>query len=274
MTIQFPIGIGGDTVRVLADGEGSRNLTLIHGLGARADRWQRNLPALAEAGFRCIAADLPGHGLSFKRGDFPFSVRSCTELTMRLLDTLEIERTAIIGTSFGGYVGAMMACMAPERVSALVLVGSIGIVPLGEEARGRLASRFGTVDRHGIEAKLRTVIHDDDRLVTSAWIDEEWRINNSPGAVAAFETISSYIRSDIDDDVVGERLAAQGHRPPIAVIWGSEDKAVPPSVGAASRKAIEPDLYVEIASTGHCPYFEQSGEFNAIVTKFLGSLPE
>ena len=274
MTIQFPIGIDGNTVRVLADGQGPRNLTLIHGLGARADRWQRNLPAFAEAGFRCVAADLPGHGFSFKRGDFPFSVQSCTDLTLRLLDTLEIERTAVIGTSFGGYIGAMMACAIPDRVSALVLVGSIGIVPLGDSARSNLANRFGTVDRSGIEAKLRTVIHDDDRLVTEAWINEEWRINNSPGAQGAFEAISSYIRLAIDDDVVGERLALQEPRPPIAIIWGSEDRAVPPSVGAASRKMIEPDLYVEIANTGHCPYFEKSEEFNPIVTKFLKSLPE
>lgn len=271
--IQYPIRAGGSVTRVLEAGTGSRNALFIHGLGARADRWRRNLPAFAEAGYRCAAADLPGHGFAAKTGDFDFSVPACADLTLDLLDALRMDRVALVGTSLGSFVGATVALRAPERVSALVLVGAIGIVPMGETARQSLAARFGTVDRAGIEGKLRTVIHDDVRLVTQSWIEEEWRINNSPGANEAFAAISEYIRSGIDGDVVGERLAALAGRPPTAVVWGSEDRAVPPAVGAAVKDLLHPELFAEIAGTGHCPYLEAAAEFNRIAIEFLDRRP-
>ena len=267
--IQYPIRAGGGSTRVLAAGSGSRNVLFIHGLGARADRWRRNLPTFAKAGYRCAAADLPGHGFASKTGDFDFSVPACADLTLDLLDALQMERAALVGTSLGGFVGATVALLAPERISALVLVGTIGIAPMGETARQNLAARFGTVDRAGIEGKLRTVIHDDARLVTESWIEEEWRINNSPGAREAFAAISEYIRSGIDGDVVGERLAALAGRPPTAVVWGSEDRAVPPAVGLVVNDLLHPELFAEIPGTGHCPYLEADTEFNRIVIEFL-----
>ncbi|MBT5047980.1 MAG: alpha/beta fold hydrolase [Rhodospirillaceae bacterium] len=265
----YPLEMGPMQTRVLEAGTGPETLFFIHGLGARADRWRANLPALAEQGFRCIAVDLPGHGFATKSGDFDFTVPNCADLMLGLLDTFDIERAALIGTSLGGYIAATMACGAPERVSHLMLVGTLGIVPMGQEARDRLSSRFGTVTRDGIEGKLRTVLHHDDRHFSEAWLDEEWRINNSPGAHEAFARIADYIKSGIDNDVVGDRLASLSAAPPTAIVWGTEDKAVPPSVGEASRDVLKPALYELIPETGHCPYFEEPEKFNRMVTGFV-----
>ena len=50
--IGYPFAAGATPTRVLECGSGERNLVLIHGLGARADRWRSNLEPLAEAGYR------------------------------------------------------------------------------------------------------------------------------------------------------------------------------------------------------------------------------
>lgn len=269
--IIYPMAMGDLQTRVMDAGTGPKTLFFIHGLGARADRWRANLPALADAGYRCIAVDLPGHGFATKTADYGFTVPSCAELMTGLLDDLGIETATLIGTSLGGYIAATMTCEMPQRVSALILVGTLGIVPMGQEARDRLSARFGTVTREGIEGKLRTVLHDDQQFFTEAWLDEEWRINNSPGAHNAFARIAEYIKDGIDDDVVGDRLMALSNRPPMAIIWGTEDKAVPPSVGEASRGILKPELYELIPETGHCPYFEAAGIFNRIVSEFVSS---
>lgn len=269
--ITYPMAMGDLQTRVMDAGGGPRTLFFIHGLGARADRWRANLPALAEAGYRCIAVDLPGHGFATKTGDFDFSVPNCAKLMTGLLDDLEIETAALIGTSLGGYIAATITCAMPQRVSALMLVGTLGIVPMGQEARDRLSARFGTVTRDGIEGKLRTVLHDDERFFTEEWLHEEWRINNSPGAHEAFARIADYIKDGIDNDVIGGKLAALPNRPPIAIVWGTEDKAVPPSVGEASKDLLKPDLYELIPDTGHCPYFEASDDFNRIVSDFVSA---
>jgi pimeloyl-ACP methyl ester carboxylesterase len=267
--IAYPMAMGNFQTRVLEAGSGPNVLLFIHGLGARADRWRANLPALAERGYRCIAMDLPGHGFATKNGEFDFTVPNCATLVQGVLDSLDIERAALIGTSLGGYIAATMTCDAPKRVSHLMLVGTLGIVPMGIEARDRLSSRFGTVTRDGIEGKLRTVLHHDDRHFTESWLEEEWRINNSPGAHAAFSRIAAYVKSGIDDHVIGDRLAALTSAPPTAIVWGTEDKAVPPTVGEASREVLNPTLYELIPETGHCPYFEEPDRFNEIVAGFV-----
>lgn len=267
--ITYPLAMGDLQTRVLDAGSGSKTLFFIHGLGARADRWRSNLPALARAGYRCIAVDLPGHGFATKTADFDFTVPHCAKLMTGLLDDLEIEKAALVGTSLGGYIATAMSCAMPQRVSALILIGTLGIVPMGQEACDRLSARFGTVTREGIEGKLRTVLHDDTRFFSESWLDEEWRINNSPGAHDAFARIARYIKKGIDDDLVGEKLASLADRPTIAIVWGTEDKAVPPSVGEASRDLLQPDLYQLIPETGHCPYLEAADDFNQLIQGFI-----
>src|SRR4051812_5733643 len=57
------IQAGGVRVRVLQQGTGEPVL-FVHGVGGWAEHWQGVLPSVARAGFRAIACDLPGFGLS------------------------------------------------------------------------------------------------------------------------------------------------------------------------------------------------------------------
>ena len=71
--ITYPLALGDQYTRVVEHGTGPETIVLIHGLGARADRWRRNIGPLADAGYRCVALDLPGHGFASKDGEFDFS---------------------------------------------------------------------------------------------------------------------------------------------------------------------------------------------------------
>jgi pimeloyl-ACP methyl ester carboxylesterase len=81
-------------------------------------------PQLAELGgqFRFITVDERGHGGTPAGG--PFSYWDVARDVLGLLDELGIERAAVIGTSQGGFVGLRMALLAPDRVAALVLLGT------------------------------------------------------------------------------------------------------------------------------------------------------
>ena len=260
----------GIQTRVLDVGVGPA-VVFVHGLGARADRWRNNLGALAQQGYRCLAIDLPGHGFASKTAAFDFSVPACAQWLTAVLEQLGLSRYAIVGTSLGGFIGGHMACCWPERVNKLMLVGSIGMVPMGEAAREAISSRFGTVSREGIARKLNTVLFDKS-LITPEWLEEEWRINNSLGAQEAFARIAEYIKHRIDDDVVGEALAlrvTQGL--PVAMIWGKEDLAVPPDVGHRACAIVQPQCYEEISETGHGPYLEKPEVFNRLLLGFLSA---
>lgn len=254
--------------RVLAAGDGDDHLVLVHGVGARADRWQRNVDPLAGAGWHVHALDLPGHGLA-QKGDGPdYTVPGYARFLDGFLDVIGAGSAVLVGTSLGGHAVATLACERPERVRALVLVGSIGMIPWGAERRAGTRGRLRDASREGIERKLRLLLHDEG-MVTDEWLAEECLINNSPGAAESFRQISDYVADHIDDDVIGPRLAALENGPPIQLIWGRQERAVPLETGLAAHELLDGSELAVIDEASHAPYYEQPTEFNRILLDFL-----
>ena len=266
--IQYPAAVNGVLTRVLAAGSGDDHLVLVHGVGARCDRWSRNVDVLAAAGWNVHGFDLPGHGLAQKGEGPDYTVPGYARFVEGFLDLIGAETAVLVGTSLGGHTVATLTCDRPERVRALVLVGSIGLIPWGAERRAATRGRLRDAARESIENKLRLLVY-DQHLVTDEWLREETLINNSPGAAESFRQISDYVADRIDDDVVGPRLASLEGRPPVLLIWGEEERAVPLETGEAAHQLIGGSELAVIGSASHAPYFERAEEFNRVLLEFL-----
>jgi len=264
--IVYPIGVGGLVTRVLEAGTGDRTVVLIHGVGARADRWRPTLEPLAAAGFHCYALDLPGHGFAEKRADFEYTVPAFAAFVETFIANLKSEKAVLIGTSLGGHIAAHIACKAPTKVSALVLAGSTGLFPIGAEACNRMADRMRDRSLDGTVAKLRNLFF-DARFATSELAEEDWRINNSPGTDAVFEKLESYFRTGLDSDAIEDRLSTLRH--PVLLIWGEQEKSVPISIGRKAMAALPNATLVTIEGAAHAPQIEQADKVNAEILGFL-----
>jgi pimeloyl-ACP methyl ester carboxylesterase len=266
--IQYPLEVAGVMTRVLERGDRSDpSVLLIHGVGSRADRWRKNVDALAEAGYHVAALDLPGHGFAAKGAGFDYSIAGYAAFVESYLDAEGIDRVALVGTSMGGHIAGLVTCERRGRISALALVGSIGLVPWGDERRAGSRARMGNTSREGVMRKLGVLLHDPS-LVDAALVEEEWRINNSPGAAATFAALAEYFGERLDDDVVGPRLA-QVTGVPVLLVWGAEDLAVPVEMGYAAHALLPGSELVVIPETAHAPYYERPDEFNSSLLGFL-----
>ena len=83
---------------------------LLHGLIASSKTWGDKLvPAIVKAGFRVLAVDLRGHGLSGK----PYGANDygthLVEDIVRLLDHAGVKSCHILGYSMGSFIGLRMA---------------------------------------------------------------------------------------------------------------------------------------------------------------------
>lgn len=99
-------------------------------------QYLRVQPALAAAGFRTIAIDTPGYGMS----DLPAHVPTIEEYADNLapvLDHLGVKTAAVIGHHTGALVAAAFAHRHAARTSALVLHGLPYYTP--DERTSRLA---------------------------------------------------------------------------------------------------------------------------------------
>src|SRR3989442_4465179 len=88
--------------------------------------WRKNVGAMAAAGFRVIAFDNRGFGLSDKPA-VPYDNAAYARLAISLLDSLGISDVVLVGHSIGGAIAAQVAIEYPQRVPGLVLVGSAGL---------------------------------------------------------------------------------------------------------------------------------------------------
>ena len=264
--ISYPMAVGPLNTRVLKAGNGPKTVVFVHGTGGRADRWSRNLEAAAARGFTAYAFDLPGHGFASKGPGVPCSVPAYREFLEDFLDAVGAPTAFVVGTSLGGHVAASFACENPERVEGLALVGSMGLIPIGDEARGRIRAGANNQTRDGVAAKMQRVIFDAS-LVTPDMLEEEWRINNSAGAKESFAALGDYIGTDLDQQVVGDALARSTF--PVLLVWGEEDKTVPPEVGRKVRALVARSRLALLAGAAHTAYYEKADDFNAILGDFI-----
>lgn len=112
----------GITVPCLVQGDGdARPLLLLHAWGESRQSFDRLVPRLTD--FRVYAPDLRGQGDADKPEE-GYSLAEQAEDAAAILDALNVQRAFVLGSSSGGYVAQQLAIRYPERVAALVLVGS------------------------------------------------------------------------------------------------------------------------------------------------------
>jgi pimeloyl-ACP methyl ester carboxylesterase len=132
--VSFPRLRSGLKVRVVERGDPeSPPVVLVHGWGCSVYVFRLNMPALAEAGFRVIAVDLKGHGLSDKPvAPDEYTIDSLVEHLRDILDALGLQRPALAGHSLGGSLIYHFASRYPGRASCLGLLSPVGLngVPL------------------------------------------------------------------------------------------------------------------------------------------------
>lgn len=96
----------------------------IHGLGENAASWHFQTNFFIK-GFRTVAMDLRGHGLS-EDGDETITLDLFAEDVIGLLDYLGIQKAHFIGHSMGGVILQEIASRYPERLLTIILSSTAG----------------------------------------------------------------------------------------------------------------------------------------------------
>lgn len=100
---------------------------LLHGKNFCGAYWGRTAAALAEKGFRVVIPDQVGFGKSSKPGTLQYTFQLLAGATKALLDSLQINRVAVVGHSMGGMVATRFTLMYPAIVEKFILEDPIGL---------------------------------------------------------------------------------------------------------------------------------------------------
>jgi len=111
--------VPGGRLLVIDEGTGPP-IVLLHAAVADLRAWDAMVPPLVAAGYRVIRFDARHFGGS-TGDDVPFTNRADV---LAVLDSLGLERAALVGNSRGGMTAVDTAIESPERVIAVVGVGA------------------------------------------------------------------------------------------------------------------------------------------------------
>jgi pimeloyl-ACP methyl ester carboxylesterase len=244
-------------------------VVMFPGWGAPVWDYHRLMPAIAAAGFRAIAVDLRGHGLS----DMPLDpLRYTTDAmvahAIAVLDVIGASPVTLIGHSMGGALAMHVALRAPAKARALALISPIGFGIARAPAIGRLLSPAWSIPllraflrRWVIAAGLR-ILYRNDALVTPHNVDEFWASSQFDGFVPAMRALLHGFRWTRFTPEEMSTVAAPG-----LVVHGTRDPIVNPSHG---RVAV-PEGWREvlIAGAGHLPHDEAPDLVNRAIIDFI-----
>ncbi len=272
------VSIHGRRVAYRTAGAG-QTVVLLHGITQQSATWDRVGRRLA-AHVRVIAPDLPGHGASEEpAGDH--SLGSYASTVRDLLYALESPGATIVGHSLGGGVALQFAYQFPELTERLVLIDSGG---LGEDVS--LALRAATLpgadlvlalaSTHGFVTAAGSLATGLRKLGLRAGTDLSEGLQGvaglaDPRARRAFlRTVDSVIGLRGQRVSAADRLYLAAHVPTL-IVWGSQDRIIPPHHGHEAHQAIEGSRLVVLPGVGHFPHHDAPDETAAALIEFFTS---
>jgi pimeloyl-ACP methyl ester carboxylesterase len=264
----------GGMVRVQETGDGPPVL-LVHGAANAGTSWMSLMAELP--GFRCIALDRPGCGLSDPivggpLGDLDEIEAFADRLIVDVLDALELPSASVLSTSYGGYFAVRGAAANPGRIDRIVEYSWLLGAPMDSIALSmRLAALPGMqfmvarmpitrtmvkalLRQIGLERALETGTFTDDMIdwFLSVQRDTDTMVNDLRSSPKIVTPIRGLDRRILHTD---ELLAMVTM--PTLFLWGDED----PNGGAHVAEQFTarlPDAHLEIIPrAGHAPWIDE-----------------
>ncbi len=251
-------------------GTGDDVLLLVHGHPFDRSMWTPQLTDLPAHGWRIVAPDLRGYGLSTVVAGVTTLDVFAADLSA-LLDALGIRSVVVCGLSMGGQIAMEFARIYPERVRGLVLAATF---PQPETIEGK-RQRNATADRLSREGIGR-------------YADELLPKMLAPLSIATRPDVAAHVHSMmLGTSPTGAAAALRGRalRPsyvetlaaltaPSLVVVGDEDAFTSRADADRMYDLLRRSELLCLPGCGHMPNLERAVEFNAAVARLMHSVIE
>jgi pimeloyl-ACP methyl ester carboxylesterase len=293
---QETLRVNGIELAMRAIGDPAAPLLLfLHGFPEFSGAWDEVLPAFAGP-FHAVAPDQRGYARSSKpEGVDAYRIKHLVRDVLALGDQLSPARPfAIVAHDWGASVGYATAIAAPQRVSRLAVINGVHPGPfqraLIEDEGQRQASSYipylrdpraeERLSANGFEKLLGMLV----RFGPQPWLTTERRAAyieawSAPGALTGM--LNWYRASPLLIPAPGETVdpakvpkldpALLRIRMPHLVIWGMDDRALPPSARATLADYCDSLTVREIADADHWVVHQRTAEVIGHLKAFLGS---
>ncbi len=251
-------------------------IILLHGHSLDMRMWEEQFVTFAEAGYRVVRFDFRGYGKSSEQSE----TEQFTHVgdLICVMDWLGIDKAHIVGLSMGGFVGADMLGLYPERMlSAILVSGNIRkspgpSSPMTEQKAAQRDDQIAELKRRGIdtfkrewfEGLMRSGGSQRERMRESLWqMIDEW---------SAWQPLHKEVRVIAGLDAWAEIQQHNPEVPTLLVEGRSEHNRF--SESPQILRHLPRGRQIVIDDCGHMLSMERPAEFNRIALDFIRTIGE
>jgi haloalkane dehalogenase len=258
----------------LDEGDG-QPVVFFHGEPTWSYLWRKVIPPVRDAGYRCIAPDLPGFGRSDKPTDIDwYSYDRHVEMTAGLLTELDLRDATVVVHDWGGAIGLRIAVENPERISRLVIMEPALFTGRQKMTDAWKAFRDFVERTEDLPVGMlvrRACLTDPGDEVAAAY-EAPYPDAASKSGARAFPLMLP-TEPDAPGAAAGRRVvdALRDDDRPILALWADSDPIMPPEVGVRLCEAIgaPPPRLIEGAS--HFLQEDAGERIGALIADWLSS---
>ena len=230
-------------------GDGKQTILLLHGWGGSYASFLGLGNDLCTK-YRVVIPDLWGFGKS-EQPPKSFGVFDYARLIVEFLNQLKLNKVHIIGHSFGGRLGIIIASVYPQYVDKLVLIDSAGIKP-----KFSFKKYFKIKIFKHLKNKVQLGKKDKDCL--KHFGSSDYLCLNAAFKEIFVRVVNQHLNNYL------KNINAQ-----TLIIWGKKDRDTPLYMAKVLRKNIKSSKIV-LLNGGHFAYLTQQDLVLNYIYDFLG----
>lgn len=264
-----------------------RTVVLLHGKNFGAFAWESTIESLSEAGYRVIAPDQIGFAKSSKPAAYQYSFQQLAANTRALLDSLNIDKSVIVGHSMGGMLATRYALLYPEATEKLLLVNPIGLEDYSALLPARTPDQWYAGELKQTPERIRN--YQRQFYYDGVWKPEYEALTELAAGMTRHPDfpVVAWTSALAYDMIVTQPVVHDFGRlsVPVRLVIGMRDKTAvgrpyaKPEVretmgdytqlGKITQQAIPGAELIELPGIGHCPQIEAFPEWNKALLEFL-----
>jgi haloalkane dehalogenase len=257
----------------LDEGQGPP-VVFFHGEPTWSFLWRRVIPPVRDAGYRCIAPDLPGFGRSDKPMEIDwYSYDRHTEAIAPLLQELDLHDATVVVHDWGGPIGLRLAVEHPDRIARIVVLDT-GLFTGHQKMTDAWMAFRNFVERTEdlpVGFLVRGACKRDPGDDVIAAYDAPFPSAEAKAGARAFPLMLP-TAPDMPGAQAGQRVleAMRSDSRPKLVLWADSDPVLPLETGRRFAAALGTDIDHVIADASHFLQEDAGAEIGRVIGEWLG----
>jgi haloalkane dehalogenase len=250
-------------------------VVFLHGEPTWSFLWRMVIPPVRDAGFRCIAPDLPGFGRSDKPVEIDwYSYDRHVDAIAPLLEQLDLHEATVVVHDWGGPIGLRLAVEHPDRIARIVVLDT-GLFTGHQKMNDAWMAFRNFVERTEdlpVGFLVRGACKRDPGDEVIAGYDAPFPNADSKAGARAFPLILP-LTPESPGAPAGQRVldALRADQRPKLVLWADSDPVIPLETGERFAATLGTEIDHVIADAGHFLQEDAGPEIGRLIAEWLSA---